>query len=252
MPLLLTLMPCATWAQTTPIPLSAESDAIRGTVIHRSLLGVIVETYDLGALAQSTSNGSGSDEATLASASKAVASIPIYSVTAVDDQTDACDTTTCDVAHGIVSMGQISLLNGLVTATTLQDTLTVTVDSVGLVHATNAASGALSGSGWTPPAKPINAGTQAPVSGTIPIPLLNLLGIPIGMTTATFTGTTTVNDVIQTTKADGTYDADFIVLHLVGSAPDGLGGFYQFDLRVAGPEYSGARPLYAFDDVELL
>jgi len=175
-------------------------------------------------------------------------------VSTVDDLTDACDTTTCDMAHATVNVGQISLLNGLVTAANTHDTMTATVNSSGAIVLTNAASSTLAGAGWTPPAKPIASGTQVPVSGTIPVPLLDLLGIPIGMTTATFSGTTTINDVIQTTHSDGSHDVDFVVLHLVGSAPDGLGGVYQFDLKVAGPDavWPGNRPLNNFNDLPLL
>lgn len=225
------LLPITGFAQTIG------SYAISATVTFESpLLGIGSQTVNISPVALSETVANGSNTVTSPSAQNTIFGIPIYSLTNISNSTSACDTSTCKGGSGSNSIGSVSLLGGLITINNLQDTMTVTVPGSGTINISTTATGTLGGSGWTPPPALSVNGTTVPVSGSITVPLLNLLGLPVGSTQATFKGTATLGNVIKTTPSQGTHETDVVILDLKGSVADSpLTGAYHFDLKLAGP-----------------
>jgi hypothetical protein len=229
-------------AQTSVVPFIAGSYAVQGSVTH-NFLNLLTQTVQLGAVDASTTNGNGSSDNTLASAQSSAFDIPIYNLTGANDSSTACDSTTCDSANAVAAVSGIDLLGGLITVSGLNAPLsaspiTSTSDPLQIQLSGNSVFYNLGGTGINIVPKIYPAGTKFPVNGNITIPLLDLAGVEIGTQQVPFTGTLILDDVLPINNSNGYLIGDDVVaLHLIGSAPDALGGTYSFDIKVGGPSY---------------
>ncbi|GGA13740.1 hypothetical protein [Dyella caseinilytica] len=190
---------------TGSVPFDATENALSGTYTCDGGSQVTINSVDT-----STTDVSGSSDATGSNQSATACGLPLYSIASADDTTNAADTTTQDDGDGSSTLSQVSLLGGVVSYTSKSESDSCQADATGQPTCT----GAVTIQGLTFAGQPITGTFTQPTTFQT-----TDLQVDVGSSctgAALFTGQLTIGDYsIQQDGDTGTLD--FAAIHLVGT-----------------------------------
>ena len=215
------------YTESTSDPV-VEADAISG-IVTRLTLGLIEESITISPVDQSSSSHSGSQSQMLSNAQFSAFGVDIYKFYNIEDTTSAMSTASAGECDAEVHLGISSLLDGQVTFASLDDPLVCKQDAVNEHQVDCSAPEVIQDlklANQLVPYGTVPAGTVFQIHGTINGGCL---------LRQTFDGTLTLNEITQTTNANGDVKLDVIGMHLRGTSVCLLFSWSTYDLKIAGP-----------------